>query len=112
MVGNKKFSDGIDEAGRLGSCRWIAMESVSPKDVVYPGFQLAGNKVDYLEKEARMPQFRKPFQVETKKIQSATVFISGLGHFELSLNGKKVGDHFLDPGWSKYDKSSLYVTFV
>lgn len=47
--------------------RWIAMESVSPKDVVYPGFQLAGNKVDYLEKEARMPQFRKPFQVETKK---------------------------------------------
>ena len=27
--------------------RWIAMESVSPKDVVYPGFQLAGNKDVY-----------------------------------------------------------------
>lgn len=107
----KSFQMGLMKQEDWAPARWIAMESVSPKDVVYPGFQLAGNKVDYLEKEARMPQFRKPFQVETKKIQSATVFISGLGHFELSLNGKKVGDHFLDPGWSKYDKSSLYVTF-
>ena len=81
MVGDKKFQMGLMKQEDWAPARWIAMESVSPKDVVYPGFQLAGNKVNYLEKEARMPQFRKPFQVETKKIQSATVFISGLGHF-------------------------------
>jgi hypothetical protein len=39
------------------------------------------------------------------------MFISGLGHFELSLNGKKVGDNFLDAGWTKYDKQVLYVGF-
>jgi len=68
MVGDKKFSDGIDEAGRLGLLPvGLLWRVFLQKDVVYPGFQLAGNKVNYLEKEARMPQFRKPFQVETKK---------------------------------------------
>ena len=37
--------------------------------------------------------------------------ITGLCHFEMSLNGKKVGDHFLDAGWTKYDKQALYVAF-
>ena len=27
------------------------------------------------------------------------------------LNGEKVGNNFLDPGWTKYDKCALYVTF-
>jgi hypothetical protein len=39
------------------------------------------------------------------------MFMSGLGHFDLSLNGKKVGDHFLDAGWTQFNKQSLYVTF-
>src|SRR5687767_7953782 len=39
------------------------------------------------------------------------MYISGLGHFELSMNGKKIGDHFLDPGWTKYDRQALYVSF-
>lgn len=90
--------------------KWIALEKVDKADEVYPGYQLAGNTVKYLEKEPVMPQFRKSFSV-TKKIVSATAFISGLGHFELSINGAKIGDHFLDPGWSNYDKSSMYLTF-
>jgi alpha-L-rhamnosidase len=39
------------------------------------------------------------------------MFMTGLGHFEMSLNGKKVEDHFLDAGWTKYDKQALYVPF-
>nr|MDH4461985.1 family 78 glycoside hydrolase catalytic domain [Flectobacillus sp.] len=57
-----------------------------------------------------LPMFRKPFSIE-KPIDKATIFICGLGHFELSLNGKKVGNHFLDAGWTKYDKQALYVGF-
>src|SRR5690606_31752173 len=41
----------------------------------------------------------------------ATLFISGLGHFEASINGEKIDDNFLDPGWVKYDKEALYVSF-
>ena len=57
-----------------------------------------------------LPMFRKDFSSQ-KSIEKATIFICGLGHFELSLNGKKVGDHFLDAGWTKYDKQALYVSF-
>ncbi|WP_431199994.1 family 78 glycoside hydrolase catalytic domain [Mucilaginibacter sp. P19] len=57
-----------------------------------------------------MPLIRKNFNVDGK-LKKATLYICGLGHFELSLNGKKVSDHFLDPGWTKYDKQALYVPF-
>jgi hypothetical protein len=57
-----------------------------------------------------LPIFRKEFAI-AKTVKKATVFISGLGHFELSINGAKTGDHFLDPGWTDYDKHALYVTF-
>ena len=40
----------------------------------------------------------------------ALVNICGLGQYELTLDGKKVGDDFLSPGWSKYDKTCLYDT--
>lgn len=107
----KKFRMGLLEQKDWFPAKWIAMETVPSKDLVYPGFQLAGNSVTFLDREAQMPQFRTAFDVNKKKVLSAVAFISGLGHFELSVNGKKIGDHFLDPGWTKYDKSSLYVTF-
>jgi len=44
-------------------------------------------------------------------LRRALVNICGLGQYELSLNGRKVGDDFLAPGWSKYDKTCLYDTF-
>lgn len=56
------------------------------------------------------PLLRKEFKVKGS-VKRATMYISGLGHFEISLNGEKVGDHFLDPGWTDYDEQALYVTF-
>ena len=57
-----------------------------------------------------LPLLRKSFGIN-RPIAQATLFISGLGHFELHVNGNKVGDHFLDAGWTKYDKEALYETF-
>lgn len=57
-----------------------------------------------------LPLFRKSFGIK-KAVTSATVFISGLGQFEMSINGKKAGDHFLDPGWTQFSKKAQYVTF-
>jgi len=57
-----------------------------------------------------LPLLRKTFAI-TKPVKKATIYISGLGHFDMSLNGSKVGDHFLDPGWVQYDKQALYVPF-
>jgi alpha-L-rhamnosidase len=57
-----------------------------------------------------LPLLRKEFVLHGK-IKQATVFVTGLGQFELSVNGEKVGDHFMDPGWTKYDKHALYLGF-
>ena len=40
---------------------------------------------------------RRTFTLSAKP-KRARVYISGLGYYELSINGKKVGDHHLDPG--------------
>src|ERR1017187_3409212 len=45
------------------------------------------------------------------KIKQARPYVCGLGYYELHLNGKKVGDHLLDPGYTRYDKRALYVTY-
>src|SRR6202044_82897 len=44
-------------------------------------------------------------------ISCATVYICGLGYYELYINGKKVGDHVLDPVWTRYDKLADYITY-
>ncbi|MFZ1290758.1 MAG: family 78 glycoside hydrolase catalytic domain, partial [Melioribacteraceae bacterium] len=57
---------------------------------------------------ARM--LRHEFNID-KKIKNATAFISGLGLFELSINGKKIGDDVLVPGLTEYNKTSFYLTY-
>ncbi|NQU52423.1 MAG: family 78 glycoside hydrolase catalytic domain [Bacteroidetes bacterium] len=47
------------------------------------------------------PMFRKEFKVE-KEIKSAVVYVTGLGYFELYLNGEKVGDDVLVPNQTNY----------
>lgn len=56
------------------------------------------------------PHLRRAFQVKSK-LRRATLSICGLGYYELRLNGRKVGDHILDPGYTRYDKRALYVTY-
>jgi alpha-L-rhamnosidase len=46
-----------------------------------------------------------------KSVARATAYVSGLGWFELHVNGRKVGDHVLDPIVSDYSKRAYYVTF-
>ncbi len=56
------------------------------------------------------PYFRKTFDV-TKKIKSARAYITAGGLYELSLNGEKVGNHRMDPMYTRFDRRNLYVTY-
>ena len=51
---------------------------------------------------------RKKFTL-SEKIRRAEVTVCGLGQFNLYINGKKVGDHVLDPAWSDYRKLIYYL---
>jgi alpha-L-rhamnosidase len=56
------------------------------------------------------PYFRKTFST-TKKIVSATAFITSLGLYEAFINGKRVGDAYLTPGWTSYNKRLQYQVY-
>ena len=47
----------------------------------------------------------------SKPLTRATAYICGLGYYELYLNGRRVGDHVLDPAFTDFDKRVMYVTF-
>ena len=55
------------------------------------------------------PLLRNEFDL-AKPVSRARLHISGLGWYELYLNGQRVGDHVLDPATSEYTKRVLYVT--
>jgi alpha-L-rhamnosidase len=54
--------------------------------------------------------FRHGFRLD-KKVVSARVYIAAAGLYELSINGKRVGDHLLDPMYTRFDRRNLYVTY-
>jgi hypothetical protein len=55
-----------------------------------------------------LPLFRREFTVE-KPLRRAVVYVCGLGQQELFLDGQKVGDHFLDPAWTVFEKTLFYT---
>lgn len=58
----------------------------------------------------KSPQFRKNFYLD-KLPQRSRIYICGLGYYELYLNGRKVGDRVLEPGWTDYNKRVLYSVY-
>ena len=75
---------------------WISDGSVKP-----------ARDEDYYKNDP-MPLLRKDFAAK-KKIYAARLYISGMGYYEAYLNGKKISDHVLDPGFTTYRKQVLYV---
>jgi len=56
------------------------------------------------------PLFRKTFTAN-KKIQSAYAYITAHGLYEAQINGRRVGDAFLTPGWTSYKKRLQYQMY-
>ena len=55
------------------------------------------------------PLLRCSFEV-SKPVSRARLYASGLGYYELRLNGLKVSDHVLNPAWTNYRKRVPYTT--
>ncbi len=100
---------GLIEKKDWSNAEWIALQELPADKRIVPGIHGEGD-ARLGDMKDILPWFRREFTVD-KPLKRATAFISGLGHFEMSLNGKKVGDQFLDPGWTDYEEYALYVTF-
>jgi alpha-L-rhamnosidase len=54
--------------------------------------------------------YRKEFPVE-ETVKRACLYITSEGLYEASINGSRVGDYFLAPGWTSYDGRLQYQTY-
>ena len=57
-----------------------------------------------------LPVFRREFTLKGPVV-SALLFVSGLGQYEVRLNGADVTDTVLNPGWTNYRKTVSYDTY-
>ncbi|MDR0393708.1 MAG: glycoside hydrolase family 78 protein [Tannerella sp.] len=75
-------------------------------DWISDGHELQGRSIH--DKSA--PYFRKEFAAR-KKIRSARAYIAVAGLYELYVNGEKIGNHRLDPMYTRFDRRNLYVAY-
>lgn len=105
------FSVGLLTPADWDGAQWIAMEELPDSLRIVPGQEF--NKLKIGDRKTALnclPQFRREVTV-AKPVKRAMAYVSGLGQFEMTLNAQKVGDNFLDPAWSDYDKMVCYMTF-
>lgn len=57
------------------------------------------------------PMFRKSFDAGPGKVRKAILYITAAGYFEASINGKRLGDSYLDPAWTDFSKRIYYSEF-
>ena len=67
------------------------------------------NEVD-ANKPNPAPLLRKTFAL-SGAVREARLYITSLGLYEAELNGRRVGDQVLTPGWTSYDKRLQYQTY-
>ena len=70
------------------------------------GHELQGKNIH----DKTAPYFRKEF-MPSKKVKSARAYIAVAGLYELYINGEKIGNHRLDPMYTRFDRRNLYVTY-
>ncbi len=105
--------DQQDKASEWSDTAWFETAMLSESDWVARWIgddkPVPVNEEDFYAADP-MPVFRDVFDVN-KRITQARLYITGLGYYEAYLNGKKVGDHVLDPGWTKYDRQVQYAVY-
>lgn len=92
--------------------------TVEPNDAPNSSWAPAQKLADYTDKSwgtpgvqsPTLPLLRKQFTLTTPP-RRAVIYLCGLGQFELHVNGQIVGDELLQPGWTDYRKTCLYVAY-
>jgi len=91
------------KAARLPQGRW------SNSDFKKPEFKAAWAQVDTLSSKSII--LRKEFKASHGRIAAATAYVCGLGHYEMTVNGERIGSSELAPAWSEYDKTVYYNVY-
>lgn len=108
-----RFVTGLMTGKDWSGAKWIGYDAMDPSAGIFPGIHVPGSLAEWKDKasgEHVIPLLRKEFKVKSG-LKHALVYVSGMGQYELNLNGKKVGDRFLSPGWTHYDTLCFYNVY-
>ena len=83
--------------------KWIGVPWQGEEALPKPARNLGGDGNRLQELPPPAPLFRKEYNA-TKQVEKAVAYVTGLGYFEMYLNGKKVGDDVLVPNQTNYGK--------
>lgn len=75
------------------------------------GLELTGNHKAFVQFGDQLPLLRKEFDTGGRTVVGARMYSTARGVYELSLNGQKVGDEHLAPGWTDYGIRIEYQTY-
>jgi alpha-L-rhamnosidase len=92
--------DGLDRPGEWAAPEWFETALL---DEAFVAARWIGGSTD------SAPLLRRAFVVDGE-VRTARLYASGLGYADLRLNGQRVSDAVLDPGFTAYDHTVLYVT--
>ncbi|AEJ61591.1 alpha-L-rhamnosidase [Spirochaeta thermophila DSM 6578] len=66
--------------------------------------------VERMGQSSRPRYLRREFWIDTPVVR-ARLYATALGLYELSINGRRVGDSYFTPGWTSYHHRVLYQTY-
>jgi alpha-L-rhamnosidase len=86
---------------------WISLGTGPDEDFEPP----TGDEYDELaDGLTPSPYLRKAFSLD-RPVSKARLYATARGIYELSINGKKVGEDVLAPGWTDYDRRVQYQAY-
>ena len=90
-----------DNAGERATSKttWFEMGLLEPSD--WQASWIAAKLSGGARSNVPVPFLRKTFQL-SDEVAKARLYVTALGVYECSLNGKRVGDDVLTPGWTNY----------
>jgi alpha-L-rhamnosidase len=77
---------------------------------VPPANSFEGSEIGYPWPTGAVKALRRNFEV-TEPITSARLYATALGAYSLSINGKRIGDQILSPGWTDFRQRVVYQTY-
>ncbi len=80
------------------------------KDSDWQAKWIESEMVEGTDKSRPSPMFRKEFTLKGK-VKTARAYVTAHGLYEMELNGQKVGDEVLTPGWTSYNKRLQFQTY-
>ncbi|MDR2641592.1 MAG: glycoside hydrolase family 78 protein [Planctomycetaceae bacterium] len=86
--------------------KWISSRFVEVS--TKRGFVDSWGKGNYTPQDVEAVYWRRKVEV-VRGVKRATVFICGLGYYELYINGGKVSERVLEPAFSDYQRSVYYA---